>query len=718
MIETLLVIIGAVGSLLVALFVLSRDTRQWANRIYALLTAAFVVLMVANLYTFRGVLPADDVLLCIRIVIASTTVVLTLLYFLLRTILSAHLFGEKSTLPRNTAILLFSLFVVFLNVSPLVFESITLGPGGLVSTVAIGPAMPIFVAHSLLLLGLSVARLMKNVRKSAASQRAQSRTILIGIAPTLIMAPITSFVLPVLFGQTAYVGVTPVYVVFFISAVAYAMIRHSLFDIQLAAVRTATYVLTLATLSVVYYVLAYLVSSLAFQRQATDVPFSTNPLNIALALVVAFIFQPIKRAFDQLTNKIFYRDSYDVDTFYRDLNRILSTTSDLRLLLGGVSRYIADTLKSDSVSFFTYYGDSHVVNGYPKAINFPLADAHRLDSYVHIHPGIIELEQAEEVAVRRLLASHKVHLVLPLRYERMVIGYLLLGPSKGSGYTSRDLKTLDTITDELAIAVQNALSVHAVKKLNDHLEQRIASATKELRMSNAQLQKLDEAKDEFISMASHQLRTPLTSIKGYISMLLEGDVGHVSKEQKELLGEVFISSERMVRLIGDFLNVSRLQTGKFVIERHPVNLALLVKREIDALLPNAAARNMTFSYKMPKNIPDMNLDENKIQQVVMNFADNAIYYSKDGGVIKVVLKKGAGCVELTVTDSGIGVPPAEQAQLFSKFFRATNARKARPDGTGVGLFLAKKVVEDHGGTIIFESTEGKGSTFGFRLPLA
>lgn len=306
---------------------------------------------------------------------------------------------------------------------------------------------------------------------------------------------------------------------------------------------------------------------------------------------------------------------------------------------------------------------------------------------------------------------------MPLHKGDTMIGYLCLGQPRGFGYTNRDLHALKSIADELTIAIQNALSVEEVRKLNGSLEQRVSSATHELRTSNAQLQRLDEAKDEFISMASHQLRTPLTSIKGYLSMLIDGDVGSVTKEQKHMLNEAFVSSERMVRLIGDFLNVSRLQTGKFVIEKHPVDLALLVQREVEGLAQNAAGRGMSFVYKKPKGIPMLNLDENKIQQVVMNFADNAIYYSKEKSKISVSLKKVGEFVEFKVTDTGIGVPKSEQANLFNKFFRATNARRARPDGTGVGLFLAKKVVDDHDGSIIFESKEGKGSTFGFRLPI-
>jgi len=332
-------------------------------------------------------------------------------------------------------------------------------------------------------------------------------------------------------------------------------------------------------------------------------------------------------------------------------------------------------------------------------------------------PKVLAMLNEEDESLRKMMVSHRIAMILPLQRQGVKMGYLFLGEHKRSHYNPRDIRVVWSLADELIIAIQNALTVEQIKELNGHLEQRVDAATKELRRSNAQLQKLDEAKDDFISMASHQLRTPLTSIKGYLSMMIEGDIGKITPEQTKVLNEAFMSSERMVRLISDFLNVSRLQTGKFVIEKHPVNLALLVQREIDSLTPNAMTRGMKFEYKKPKDIPLFDLDENKIEQVVMNFADNALYYSKDNGKITITLKKVGKYIEFIVKDNGIGVPEAEQAHLFNKFFRATNARRARPDGTGVGLFLAKKVIDDHDGEIIFESKEGKGSSFGFRLPL-
>jgi signal transduction histidine kinase len=171
----------------------------------------------------------------------------------------------------------------------------------------------------------------------------------------------------------------------------------------------------------------------------------------------------------------------------------------------------------------------------------------------------------------------------------------------------------------------------------------------------------------------------------------------------------------LVYLISDLLNLSRLNTGKFIIEPTNVQLADLVQSEVDQLAETARSREVDLQYKKPANFPKFMLDETKTHQVVMNFLDNAIYYTRPGGKITVALTETPHAVEFTVKDTGIGVPRHMQHRLFSKFYRAENARRARPDGTGLGLFMAKKVIVAQGGAIIFDSTEGKGSTFGFRF---
>lgn len=718
MIETLIVIGGVIGAAVVGLFVFTRDTRRWSNRIYGLMTLSFILLMVANLFTFGEFLDVKNILLCIRLVAVATTMVLTCLYFLTQ-VLAVESGTHHMSRPLNKIIMWASLVVVALNFTPLVFESVSFSEQGAVS-VSVSWGAAFFGIHALSLLTLTIGHLLYGLRRGTKKRRGQDISIIIGIIPTLILAPVTSFVLPVIYGMTWFVALSPLYIMFFIGMVAYAMIRHGLFDVRLAAVRTAAYILTLATLAAIYVVLVYLFSALISGGERLQLATILNPIAIGSALFIALAFQPIKRAFNKLTDDLFYKDNYSISNFIARINQTLNSTNDLRVLLERTSGVIASTLKATQVFFFVNLPDGHYMSaGTDKHARVPLSEFEFYnDQFDSSKVDLVLASQFDnEHPLRRMMVSHRMEVLMPLHKNGVIVGYLCLGEPRNVGYTTRDIRALKTLSDELTIAIQNALSVEEVRKLNDTLEVRISSATKELRASNAQLQRLDEAKDEFISMASHQLRTPLTSIKGYLSMLIEGDVGQVTAEQKHFLNEAFVSSERMVRLIGDFLNVSRLQTGKFVIEKHPIDLGLLVQREIDGLVQNAGSRGLTFRYTRPKNIPTIELDENKIQQVVMNFCDNAIYYSKDKGEITVTLKKVDGGIEFRVNDNGIGVPESEQAHLFNKFFRATNARRARPDGTGVGLFLAKKVIDDHGGSIIFESKEGKGSTFGFRLPL-
>ena len=174
----------------------------------------------------------------------------------------------------------------------------------------------------------------------------------------------------------------------------------------------------------------------------------------------------------------------------------------------------------------------------------------------------------------------------------------------------------------------------------------------------------------------------------------------------------------MVRLVSDFLNVSRLQTGKFIINRTAVNLSQLVAEEVANVDQVANTHKVKVTYRQPARFPLLYLDDTKIRQVIMNFIDNAIYYSPDANTVKVRLSIEDDQAVLRVIDKGMGVSPSAKKKLGTKFFRGDNARRQRPDGTGIGLFLAKKVVEGHGGTMIFESELGKGSTFGFRLPIA
>ena len=581
---------------------------------------------------------------------------------------------------------------------------------------------PLTAAYAIMLVGqlvLALVLLARGMKQASGNHRKRLKVILRSMTIALPVLIITQFVAPAITGSFAITDIGIIAMVLPVVGLYYSVVKHGLFDIRLAAVRTMVYACVLVTLSIVYYVLVYAVS-LIFSPGGDGSHAQLNIPSLGIVVLLAYLFQPVKRFFDKLTDGIFYRQDYNTDDFYARINRELNATTKLRSLLQRAITEISSTLKAEHGHFFLRYGDERSVTvGIGHYTRLSSTDLAEIDRYLAIHGRGVVVEEllSEGDALHDIMHKYRLGIILPLSMNEKPIGYLLLGISKVRNYTQRDIRLLETISDELVIAIQNALSIQEVEEINETLQQRIDDATKELRTSNRQLQKLDEAKDEFVSMASHQLRTPLTSVKGYISMVLEGDVGDITPMQRKLLEEAFTSSERMVHLINDFLNVSRLQTGKFMLDARATDLAKVVGQEVDALQAVAASRNLKLHYRAPARLPQLYIDEGKIRQVIMNFIDNAIYYSREHTTITIRLARDDGDMLLEVHDTGIGVPIAEQAHLFTKFFRATNARKQRPDGTGVGLFLAKKVITSHGGHMVFSSVEGEGSVFGFRLPI-
>jgi len=628
-------------------------------------------------------------------------------------------FKSKSSILLNFLVSFAILLIGFVTIfSKSIIQGISSAPWGYQVNVGEYIWLYYFLGFSLIFLSFFI--LFSKYNESTKVNKSKMNLMIAGIIIYVLSQIIFNFVLPMFNIQTLYY-LGDYSIIIYIMFTAYSIVRHHLFDIKLAVTRSVAYFMVLVTLAGLYFVAAYIFSVL-FNQELNSPGQAVG--GVMVSLLLAFVFQPIKHFFDKITNKLFYKSSYDSDKFFAHINQIATLTTDLSELLRNSSNEIAKTIKIEQVYFIVLRSDEKPISaGTSHHNNLPANDIKMIDNYFSSNSDRFLdksylLDEKEDYHLRRLLVSHKTELILPLVISKEFIGYLCLGDKKSGQYSSRDINVLKTVSNELTIAIKNALAIQEVRELNATLQQKIANATKELRASNSQLQRLDKAKDEFVGMASHQLRTPLTTVKGYISMVMEGDAGEITSEQRRLLDEAFMSSERMVNLINDFLNISRIQTGKFIIDKHPTDLVKLIEQEIDRLKPSASSRKLEFIFKKPKDFPIVNIDESKIREVVMNFADNALYYSHEGAKIDVNLYVDDDKQAIfKVVDTGIGVPDDDQSRLFTKFYRAGNAKWQRPDGTGVGLFLAKKVISAQGGRIIFESVEGKGSTFGFSLPI-
>lgn len=578
----------------------------------------------------------------------------------------------------------------------------------------------IYQLSSYLASGLFLLSLIRLIRfsnsKKGNSQQMSSRILVIGFG----MALFSTLLAAVVFAQIQAIQLLiPVSFLFLSFSVYYSIAKHHLFDIRLIVARSLAYLASLAFMGVVYGLLGVVfVSQTVFKSR--DVSISEVLLQASVVIVIAMVFVPVKRAFDKLTNSLFYRDAYDAQALIDQINTVLVRTIEVEELLGRSAEVIDKTIKATYINFILLGKTSRIIGDEKKLDANKIHEEISKLKYKGKYIFIDELSGIKGMEVSyRFFRSLNCDLILHLRTSAQAIGYLMVGSKKsGNIYSGQDVKVLEILADELALASQNALRFEEIQKFNVTLQQKIEEATRQLRRTNDKLKALDQTKDEFISMASHQLRTPLTSVKGYVSMVLEGDAGKITEQQRKLLDQAYLSSQRMVYLIADLLNVSRLRTGKFVIENKPTQLADLIEGEIAQLNESAKAKNLELNYHKPKNFPLLNMDETKIRQVVMNFADNALYYTQSGGKVDLYLEDKGQSIEFRVVDNGIGVPKNEQHHMFSKFYRAANAQKARPDGTGLGLFMAKKVVVAQGGAIIFKSQEGKGSTFGFSFPKA
>ena len=328
--------------------------------------------------------------------------------------------------------------------------------------------------------------------------------------------------------------------------------------------------------------------------------------------------------------------------------------------------------------------------------------------------GSIYREDVRNKLIYEALVAHNIEVVTPIIgvMDNKVVGVIVLSPRKRR-FDRYYGETLVKVSAVLSPFIQSAVFYEQISEFNARLKHQVREKTQELRESNKELMKLDDMKDDLLSIASHNLRTPLTGIIGYADMLREGDFGKVKPEQAAVLGEMIKSGKNMAQILADFLDVTRISSGRLSLKKEQIDFVGLVAEEIVNLREIATkyGRELVFQHDAGKI--EVIGDELHLRQAVVNLIDNAIYYGKKK--IEVSLRKDGERVVFVVSDDGMGVPKGDQSKLFTKMFRASNATAIRPDGSGIGLFVIKNVVEESGGKIIFESTEGKGSKFGFEI---
>jgi len=545
--------------------------------------------------------------------------------------------------------------------------------------------------------------------------------VLKGLERTRAKYVFLAFFVLIMIGSTAYAPAYKISIypfsfssgLIFTIILAYAILKYRLMDIRVAVKRSTVFSGLVITITAAYALAAFLLSWVVFGGVYT---FRTQ---IIVGLIVAFLiaigFRPLYDWLRKTTDTFLFKGEYRPQELMADISDVLSRTLDLDIVISTLEKQISRALRIAKMEVMVL-GD--------------IKSLEKIVTHFKKQKEVLVLEELKRKHAEKAkfdnsfllikeLEKLKAALVVPLLLKEKLVGLFLLEAKKsGDMFTNEDIKTLEAIASQAAIAIENARLYEEMKDFSKTLQKEVNRQTQSLRDANIRLEQLDKAKSEFISLASHQLRTPLSIIKGYISMILEGTWGETNQKQKEHLEKVYLSNERLIKLVEDLLTVSRIESGRLEFDLQPLALDNLTESIVKEFSQLVAKKGIYLKYvKSKKLLPKVKADPLKIRQVIQNLIDNALHYTKKGGAT-VSLKTEKNKVVFSIQDTGIGISSEEQVTLFEKFSRGKGVTRMHTEGTGLGLYLAAKLIQAHQGKIWVESEgKGQGSAFYFELPV-
>ncbi|MCD6300261.1 MAG: response regulator [Dehalococcoidales bacterium] len=272
--------------------------------------------------------------------------------------------------------------------------------------------------------------------------------------------------------------------------------------------------------------------------------------------------------------------------------------------------------------------------------------------------------------------------------------------------------------DEIKTIIANALKQQKLLLENRRLVDDLQQSNKLLFETNEELKKATQAKSEFLANMSHELRTPFNAVIGFSELLLDEIPGKINQKQRQCLDDILSSSKHLLSLINDVLDLSKVEAGKLELKQKDFTLNKLIESLTRTIMPILVPRKQSLDIEIEKGLPPIHADKTKIRQVLLNLLSNSVKFMPDGGKLKIeAIRKDSWC-QISVIDNGIGMKQEEQERIFEPFYQLDNPISRERSGTGLGLTIAKQIVEKHGGRIWVESEYGKGSRFTFTLPLA
>lgn len=725
MIGLIFTILSVLGTIALAFIMLFNNRKSVIHITLFIFSLAFAGAIGSN-YLTSYFTKAHQVLLWIKITMLFASVMTPPFYLFISNFPERKLVISPKKVGFTVALTVGSML---LAISPWLFTKVEISGDNVIASQ--GPAFFYFIVVFMYYLVRSIILLIRKIRSTTGVQKAQLLYILSGLAISFGFILFFNVVMTLIFKNSRLILLTNAAPLIFIGTVGYAIIKHRLMDIRLVVKRAGVYLANIIII-ILIALLLYRLESAAF-KQAIP-PGSWGPIVLLFSLV---IYNPLKRLLERIANKYFFTGLYNYQATLEGLGRKLTFTINLSEIVDSIIKTIKGAMRLDRAGVLLYDSTSsnykiYRTEGFTESNGISLVRNNFLTSYlIQSRKPVLyqELESLQtngngdkgEIAkLKTNMSRIEAHICLPLLVRDKLIGIIVLGQKiSKDAYTKEDLRLLEAVANQASIAVENARQYDRIQQFNRTLEQKVDEQTSEIKEQNTHLQELIKMKSEFLQIASHQLRTPLSAIRGLLSMQADGDFDKLSKkEHKEQQKKMLESANRLSNIVNDLLDAMELEGGYLNFDFAPVALDDIITAIMEELRPNYDKKSLYLKLVKPKDpLPKIEAESRYLREALENFIDNAEKYTNKGGTT-VTLSRKNNHVVVAISDTGIGIPKTDMPRLFHKFSRGDKSSYQHTDGSGLGLFIAKNIIDEHRGTIAISSPgEGKGTTITVTLPL-
>lgn len=741
---------GITFLLITFLIFLVLSTKRNKTNIYFALTLFFLLGWAYTLYYYYFLTTSDNVDVIGRLNFVAAILFAPTLYIFARN----FPFPRKSSYREGLITIETFLLALVAQFTPTIVASeVIVDKTDRITTY--GPWYILFLLHFIGHLLLTLYEVRRQRTQATGLIKAQLTILYKSIFYSLIFGITTNIIVPTLFTDyhfitlqtyTAIQNLGPFSSIIFGVPITYSILRYQFLDVRILLGKIVNRTVLAITVVTIFYTVSFA------QQEVFGSIYKLGALISGSLFAILFVvyFESLSKYVERTVEQYIVNPFYDATEKIKSFNLAIGSVLDSQKLLRATVNLLTHSINPSGAFIFFNISTNHkndsthslgTLHGRQFAYRQFLDKKKYGIAPVLIEKAIDGLDSQPQETSISLLTGLGIQVLVPITKGDEMYGLLFLSGRKSElPYTTTDLAFLESVADTLAWSLARANLYKEIENFNANLKDKVKIATKalkeklleldqsnklieeknaQLKVALAELKTLDNAKSEFISIASHQLRTPISIIKGYLSMLNEGDFGDMSESQDAIIRKTTDNVEQLNNIIDDILNASRIERGNLNLAIEQTDLISLIRSVVEQLKNKAINKGLKLSFDSTVPQLSIDIDKNKIYEVVMNMVDNAINYTLKGSITVTcsIASNSHTLAIITVKDTGIGIPRSFRNKIFKRFSRSENAREIRPDGTGIGLYVAKSFIEAHKGSIEFESRENKGTTFTIKLPL-